>query len=61
VTRVVIAVVEEVEELGLTVDWVMVFQMGKNELWNERLRESGWYDEWAGQRLDDVYELKVKS
>jgi len=53
--------VEEVEELGLTVDWVMVFQMGKNELWNERLRESGWYDEWAGQRLDDVYELKVKS
>jgi len=61
VTRIVIAVVEEVEELGLTVDWVMVFQMGKNELWNERLRESGWYDEWAGQRLDDVYELKVKS
>ena len=60
-TRIVIAVVEEVEELGLTVDWVMVFQMGKNELWNERLRESGWYDEWAGQRLDDVYELKVKS
>jgi len=61
VTRIVIAVVEEVEELGLTVDWVMVFQMGKKELWNERLRESGWYDEWAGQRLDDVYELKVKS
>jgi len=39
--RVVIVVVEEVEELGLRVDWVMVFRMGVKVLWNERLRESG--------------------
>jgi len=39
--RVVIIVVEEVEELSLTVDWVMVFRMGEKELWNQRLRESG--------------------
>jgi len=40
VIRVVIAVVEEVKELGLRVDWVMVFRMGEKVLWNERLRES---------------------
>jgi len=33
--------VEEVKELGLMVDWVMVFRMREKELWNERLRESG--------------------
>jgi len=37
----VIVVVEEVEELGLKVGWVMVFRMGEKEMWNERLRESG--------------------